>query len=212
MFEIDALRARGTGRFDRPLSAALVAAVLCAGACAKSGTTEPTTSTRAQETSGAITKTEALKATVEAVDADKRVVMLRDEHGEPFTLDVGENVDLSKLRAKDSVRVVYQESVAFALANEQETAVPESALVEQSTQRIPEGVQFGRKVSATVEVVSVTEDGSHATFRVPDGAMRTVYVDDPPSQQKIANLRPGDAVAVTYTEKLAVALDPAFDD
>jgi hypothetical protein len=73
-------------------------------------------------------------------------------------------------------------------------------------------VQFARKVSATVEIVSVTKDGSHATFRVPDGALRTVYVDDKPSQAKIANMRPGDAVAVTYTEKLALALDPAFDD
>lgn len=195
-----------------PFQAMFCAALLCAAACAKQGQTEQTTASRAQETSGSVTQTESHKATVQSVDADKRVVTLRDEQGQPFALDIGESVDLSKLQANDSVRLVYQESVAFALTDKEEADIEGGPAVEQSAQRIPEGVQFGRKVSATVEVISVTEDGSHATFRVPDGAVRTVYVDDARSQQKIAHMRPGDAVAVTYTEKLAVAVDPAFDD
>jgi hypothetical protein len=195
-----------------PLFTLLLASLSCGIGCSKheSG---PTTAARAQETSGTVvTQTEALKAKVLEVDAAKRVVTLRDEQGQVFALDIGESVDLSSIKPNDSVRVVYQESVAFALTDKEEADIQGGPAVEQSTRQIPEGVQFGRKVTATVEIVSVTKDGSHATFRVPDGAQRTVYVDDQPSQQKIRNLRPGDAVAVTYTEKLAVAVDPAFDD
>jgi hypothetical protein len=195
-----------------PLHAALVVSLLSAAACSKDAKNERTSAPPAAETSGAIMQTESLKATVQEVDAAKRVVTLRDEHGESFALDIGDSVDLAQIHKNDSVRLAYQESVAFALANKEEADIEGGPAIEQSTQRIPEGVQFGRKVSATVEVVSVTKDGSHATFRVPDGAVRTVYVDDRPSQQKIANLHPGDAVAVTYTEKLAIAVDPAFDD
>jgi hypothetical protein len=56
-----------------------------------------------------------------------------------------------------------------------------------------------------------SRDSSHATFRAPEGEVRTVHGSDSPSQEEIANLRAGDAVAVTYTEKLAVALDAADD-
>lgn len=198
-----------------PYYALLALALAGTSACAKQTQSQPTTAKRAEATSGQITETETAQATVQAVDAQRRVVTMRDESGQPYQVYVGDKVDLSQIHENDKLRLAYQESIAFALTDkeEKEKADLEGAPeVEESTQRIPEGVQFGRKVSTTVEIVSVTKDGSHATFRVPDGAVRTVYVDDQPSQRKIANMRPGDAVAVTYTEKLAVAVDPAFDD
>jgi hypothetical protein len=190
---------------------ALVAGMLCALACAKQAPSAASPS-RAQETSGAITETEALRATVQEVDREQRLVTLRDESGTSFVVAIGDGVDLERIKPNDALRLAYQTSIAFALADKERAELAPGPAVEQSAERIPDGVQFARKVSATVEIVSVTKDGSHATFRVPDGALRTVYVDDKPSQAKIANMRPGDAVAVTYTEKLALALDPAFDD
>jgi hypothetical protein len=182
----------------------------CAPGCAKHEHTKNTNAERASETSGSMSQTESLLATVQEVDSERRVVTLSDAQGKRIALDIADSVDLTRIHPQDAVRITYQESVAFALATENETG--DGPSVEESTRRIPEGVQFGRRIRTTVEIVSVTKDGSHATFRIPEGPLRTVYIDDTPSQEKIAKLRPGDAVAVTYTEKLAVAVDPAFDD
>jgi hypothetical protein len=175
--------------------------IVALGACAKQRAEE---SARAAETSGEIAQVEVLKAKVEKVDPDHRVIAMKDQSGRPFVIDVGENVPLQTIKPQDWVSVKYQEAVSFAL---KEPGRSDQPAIEQSTRRIPDGVQFARKIDTTVEIVSVTDDGSHATFRVPDGMVRTVYVDDPPNQRKISRLKPGDEVAVTYTEKLAVALD-----
>jgi ribosome-associated protein YbcJ (S4-like RNA binding protein) len=175
--------------------------IVALGACAKQRAAE---SARAAETSGEIAQVEVLKAKVENVDAAHRVIAMKDHSGRPFVIDVGQNVPLETIQPQDWVSVKYQESVAFAL---KEPGGPDQPAVEQSTRRIPDGVQFARTIDATVEIVAVTDDGSHATFRVPDGMVRTVFVDDPPNQRKISRLKPGDEVAVTYTEKLAVVLD-----
>lgn len=175
--------------------------IVALGACAKQPQAE---SARVAETSGQIEQVEVLKAKVDDVDAAHRVIAMKDQAGRPFVIDVGANVQLESIKPNDWVRVKYEESVAFSLL---EPGEPEPPAIEQTTRKIPDGVQFGRKIDATVEIVSVTDDGSHATFRVPDGMVRTVFIDDLPNQRKISRLKAGDEVAVTYTEKLAVVLD-----
>jgi hypothetical protein len=186
------------------LPSLLGASLLLAAACSK-GNERSTTAQRVEATSGELRQSEALTATVQEVDRDHRVVTLRDQAGHPFSVEVSENVALDDIRPNDSVRVAYQESVAFAL---QEKGTSTEPSVEQTTRRIPDGVQYGRRIDTTVEIVSVSSDGSHATFRGPEGGVRSVHVTDASNQEKIANLRPGDSVAVTYTEKLDVALAP----
>lgn len=191
--------------------AAVCVTLAGAGACAKSGkpAANATTAERAEHAHGEMKRADTLRATVEAVDVNKRLVGLRDEEGHPFVVEVGDSVSLDKLEPGKKVKVTYQESIAFALqdpANEQAKS-PETEVEEQSRRKVPEGVQFGRRVTTTVEIVDIAPEGATATFRVPEGDVRTVAIDDPKSREKIASMRPGDAVAVTYTEKLAVALD-----
>jgi ribosome-associated protein YbcJ (S4-like RNA binding protein) len=182
----------------------VLCSLIAVSACADKS--KSATSSRAgAETSGEISQVEVLKAQVQEVDAAQRVIAMKDETGRPFLIEVGSNVPLGTLKQDDWVSVKYQESVAFSLKEPGESA-PEPA-VEHTTRRVPDGVQFGRRIDALVQIVSVTADGSHATFKVPEGMTRTVYIDDATNQRKIARLRPGDEVAVTYTEKLAVALD-----
>jgi hypothetical protein len=61
-------------------------------------------------------------------------------------------------------------------------------------------------VTTTVEIMAVAPNGAEATFRGPEGEVRTVEVDDPRTQEKFSHLRPGDSVEVTYTERLALTL------
>lgn len=181
-----------------------VCGVLTLAACAKQS--QPGQQSRAAaETSGEISQVEVLNAKVDEVDLKQRTIAMKDESGRPFVVDVGDNVSLDRIHRDDTVQVKYQESVAFALKEPGEES--SGAAVEQSTRRIPDGVQFARQIDATVEIVSVTPDGSEATFKVPEGVTRKVFIDDAANQRKISHLKPGDAVAVTYTEKLALALE-----
>ena len=189
----------------RPL---LIASLILAGAACSKGDKGTETAERAEDTSGQISQTESLRATVQAVDQKNRTVTLRDEDGRPFEVEAGPGVELNRLTAGDTVLVVYQESIEVALQDPNEKP-EEPTSVEESRRRIPDGVQFGRQIKTTVEIVSVAANGTEATFRVPEGAVRTVQVADARNQQKIANLRPGDSVEVTYTEKLNVEVDPA---
>lgn len=195
----------------RFMVAVSLAAAAGAAGCSKEGkASESTTAERAEETSGAMTQTESLRATVQSIDEATRTVTMRDEEGRTFEVEAGPSVDLSQLHAMDSVLVVYQESVAFSLQDKSE-GQGEAPMVEESSRRsIPDGVQFGRQIKTTVEIVSVAPDGAQATFRDAEGDVRTVQIADAGNQQKIANLKPGDSVDVTYTEKLAVAVDPAI--
>lgn len=185
---------------------ALALALPGIGACARDAASSKTAE-RAEATSGEMSHRDTVDATIRAVDADARTVTLEDDSKRPFTVGVSDEVDLDKLRPGQKVHVSYQESVAFSLADPKAVAAREPATTEQETRRrVPDGVQFGREIKTIVEIVSVEAGGSRATFRVPEGAIRTVGVSDPESQAKIANLRAGDAVEVTYTEKLAVAV------
>ena len=191
-------------------SSALLALALALpgfSACSRDAGSSSETAKRAEATSGEMSHRDKVDATIRAVDPSERTVTLEDDSKRPFTVLVSDDVDLDKLRPGQKVHVSYQESVAFALKDPKAAAASEPATTEQETRRrVPDGVQFGREIRTTVEIVSVEAGGSRATFRVPEGEIRTVGVTDPESQAKIANLRAGDAVEVTYTEKLAVAV------
>jgi hypothetical protein len=193
-----------------PSRSAVAVLLVVAGSmgCAKDSKNATAHAERADETSGQITQTESLRATVQSVNEANRTVTMRDEEGHPFEVEAGESVDLSRLHPNDSVLVVYQESVAFALQDPSEADKSEEPIVEENSRRsVPGGVQFGRQIQTTVEIVSVAPDGAAATFRGPGGNVRTVQVADARNQQKVANLKPGDSVGVTYTERLAVDVD-----
>jgi ABC-type Fe3+-hydroxamate transport system substrate-binding protein len=195
-------------------SGAVMAALLtvsAAAGCAKDSKPSETAE-RAEETSGKMTQTDSLSATVEEVDPASRMVTLRDPEGRRFVVEAGEGVAVERLRPNDEVKVVYQESIAFALADENAQAEPTGTPAVQETRKAgPDGVQFGRQIDTTVEIVAIAPEGKAATFRVPSGDVRTVEVGDAKNQEKVAALKPGDSVKVTYTEKLALAVDGTHD-
>jgi hypothetical protein len=171
--------------------------------CAKNQGKGAQAANRAAETSGQLVYKDSVSATVEAVDSTNRTVTLREPQGDVFTVAVGEGVAIERIQPEDKVNVAYQESLAFELQQPGETP---KVGAETTTERLPEGVQYGRKVTTTVEILAVAPQGSAATFRNQEGDVRTVEVDNPANREKVANLRPGDNVEVTYTEKLAVEL------
>ena len=188
----------------------LLVAVLTASSalvgCAHRVKTEDTAE-RAEKARGQLSDGDTIVATVESVDPDEHIVLLRDEQGKRFTVEAGDAA-IARIHPGDQIKVLYQESVAFALQDPAQGKPAEETKVQQSTERTGSGdVQFGRQITTTVEILQVAPDGTTVAFRVPEGAVRSVAIADAANQQKVASLRPGDAVHVTYTEKLALAVD-----
>ena len=209
MINISDLLAGMTTRSGRTkfTASALALGLLSASAgCAKSHEKAAAESAkkRAAQTSNELVYKDSVSATVEQVDLENRTVTLREPEGDTFTVAVGDNVALERIEPEDKVNVAYQESLAFEL--QPPNAEPRMG-ASATTERLPEGVQYGRKVTTTVEILAIAPQGTAATFRNPEGDVRTVEVDNPANREKVANLRPGDNVEVTYTEKLAVQLE-----
>ena len=188
------------------LLSAVVASSLAAAACAKQG--KPTeTAQRVEQAHGEINETESLMATVESVDPQTKTVLLHDEQGRRFAIEADEAA-AARLHPGDRIKAIYQESLAFALEDPSQAPGDAETKVEDSAERHgPDGVQFGRRITTTVQIVSVAPEGTSVKFRVPEGQVRTVAIADEKHQKEVAHLHAGDSVKVTFTEKLALAVD-----
>ncbi|MEY4513937.1 MAG: hypothetical protein RLZZ450_6059 [Pseudomonadota bacterium] len=138
---------------------------------------------------------------------ESKTVILRDDQGRRFAIEADTNA-AARLRPNDRIKAVYQESLAFALEDPNKPHDDVETKVEDSDEKKgPDGVQFGRRITTKVEIVAVAPEGKSVEFRVPEGQVRTVAIDDPKHQSAVQNLHPGDSVQVTFTEKLALAVD-----
>ncbi|MET0282924.1 MAG: hypothetical protein ABW352_00580 [Polyangiales bacterium] len=183
----------------------VLAGLAVAPACAKQHPT--TTAERAEIAHGELKATDSLTATVDKIDAANQTVFLHDDQGHHFAVQASGDA-LERLQPDDQIKVVYQESIKFALQESKKSDAEQKTKVEDLTQlKGDDAVEFGRKISTTVQILAVGEQGSAVEFRAPEGHVRTVAIDDHESREKIAALRPGDKVAVTYVEKLGLELD-----
>lgn len=150
------------------------------------------------------------EATIVSVDRGKRQVVLRGADGKPVTVKVGPNVDLGRVTAGDRVDVVYAESVVFDFIRGSggEPGVAGAVAVARSEPgQLPAG-GVAEQITLTVEVVAIDLKASTVTFRGPEGNQHTVTVKNPELQARLALLKVGDLVQVTYTEAVAVEVTP----
>ncbi len=151
------------------------------------------------------------RATVKSIDAAKRSVVLVNAEGKTLSVKVSENVDLAKVHPGDAVDIVYMESVAIDVADPGSAApgVASGVLVTPAQQgQIPAG-SVVQQVTATAEVTALDLPTYSVTLRMPDGDSKTFNVKNPTLQQKMQRLKVGDLVQITYTEALAIRVDPA---
>ena len=149
-------------------------------------------------------------ATVKSVNSSKRMVTLANAEGKTVSMKVGENVDLAKVKAGDTVDITYFESVAIDVAKPG-TATPGvttgMAVAPAQAGQVPAGAVL-EQVTATAEVTAIDLAAHTITLRGPEGELKTFTVKNPDLQQKMAGLRVGDLVQFTYTEALAVRVEP----
>lgn len=161
-----------------------------------------------------VENTQTLSATVESIDLPKRLVSLRAANGHTATVEVSPEVrNLSQVKPGDNVVVRYYQAIAAQLRKKGESMSLGKIDVDDTATRAEPGQKpaaaVGSSVTTTVVIDSVDQSFKTVTFRGPNGMLRTVAVESPQGQQFIDRLRKGDEVEVTYTEALAVSVEPA---
>ena len=147
-------------------------------------------------------------AIVQAVDQKNRTLTLKGEDGKVFTIKVGDEVrNLAQVRAGDTVKATYHQALALSLDMVQGTGVNQR-VVTVSTNRAPAGAMPAGAVEEKVEMIG--------TILAVDKAKRTVLVQGAvhhvtlqiPADMDVKDLKAGDQVRATYTQELAIAVEP----
>jgi hypothetical protein len=148
-------------------------------------------------------------ATVEAVNQATRAVTLKTPAGKPLSFTAGPEVkNLAQVKVGDSVVVKYYESLAFSL----QKPGADKALVtaEEKTDQAKAGQKPSAseavKVRVTTTIQAIDTVGSYVTLVGPKGNAYDVKVRDP---KVFSGIKVGDKVDVTYTEALAISVEPA---
>lgn len=185
---------------------ALVAPLAWLAGCATQEPPKPVT----------IENTEEVRATVEAVDPVTRMLSLKGPDGDVVTVQVDPEVrNLPQVKVGDQVVVRYYEALGAELKSRGGTATsatsdPEAAVMvgrAEEGQR-PAGV-VSSQTSTVVKIKDVDTKNNVVSFYGEDGLLRAFPVQTPQGREFIKKLKPGDEVGVTYTEALAVSVEPA---
>jgi hypothetical protein len=183
-----------------PICLAALAASLLVAACASEPPKPAVRENLVQKT-----------ATVESIDQASRVVTLRGEEGNVFTVQVGEQVkNLPQVRTGDKVTVSYYEALAAEVKKPGEGVAgvqADTAAVTAPPGSMP-AAGAGMLLRTTVVIESVDKKLNTVTFTRSDGASRTVAVDSPEGREFIKGLKKGDNVEVAYTEAVAIEVKP----
>ena len=158
--------------------------------------------------SGMKERTVKVEATVQAIDLPKRVVTLKGSKGDIFDLKVGEEAkNLPQVKVGDLVTVQYYESLAFQVTKAGQASVESagSGVVRAKPGEKPGGVA-ANQVTVTASIEAIDAKNKYVTLKGPEGKTMEVKVQDP---KNLKNVKVGDQVVLTYTEALAVSVEPA---
>ena len=158
-----------------------------------------------------IEDTVEVSATVEKVDVLNRLLSLKTESGEVTTIEVGPEVqNLVQIRPGDRVVARYRQAIGATISKD---AAGQPVTVDYDADKAKLGQKPSARASATtnvpVTIKAVDTKTNQVTFHGSDGLVRVFTVQTPQAKEFIKQLKPGDTVVVTFTEALALSVEPA---
>jgi hypothetical protein len=172
-----------------------------------------------EATGGAMLKSEPGKATlartvevsaqVVAIDKATRTVTLTGPDGKVIDIVAGDEVKrFDEIKVGDFIVARYLEALTLELQKTKVKAgqpVVREEMARAAPGERPAGA-VGRQVTAIADVTAVDPKNSTITLKGPRGNVVTLNVQNP-EQFKV--VKKGDQVEVTYTEAMAISLEPA---
>ena len=154
-----------------------------------------------------------VSATVEKIDLQRRLLSLKSQQtGEQLTVQVDPAVqNLPQVKVGDRVLVRYKEAIGASI---NATAAGQPVTVDLAINHAKPGEVPHAQASSTtnipVTITAVDTKSNHVSFsRAEDGLVRSITVESPQAKEFIKQLKPGDTVVITYTEALAISVEPA---
>jgi hypothetical protein len=156
-------------------------------------------------------RTVQIAATIQAMSQrDRHVTLLRND-GTKLIVEAGPAVkNLNEVKPGDKVLVIYQEGlIAEVKPKGQDVpgAKPSSGTVPSDPRQRTTPAADGPIVT-TVRIKAVDTSERTVTFTRADGETRKLTVVRPDAERFIQTLKAGDEVEVTYSEAVAVSIEP----
>ena len=152
-----------------------------------------------------------VSATVDAIDMANRLVTLRGDDGEISTVQVSDEVqNLPQVKVGDRVTARYYRAIGAQIAT---ATTPDATTVDLAGGRAAPGERpaaaVGRTATVPVTITAVRSEGKSVSFYGEDGLVRVIEVQDPKAQEFVRGLKEGDKVELTFTEAVAISVEPA---
>ena len=183
-----------------------IAVLLASASCSSQPEAKPVASVQCRGRSAMISQT----FKVEAVDAAKRSITLKDPAGNTATYIVGPEVKrFSEIKAGDSLVVQYHVGMVAELRDPTpaEKAQPIQAI--DAVSRVPSDVPPTGALTRAVKVVTTIEAMDPAaqtiTLKGPLGGVLAFKVED---FANVSGLKVGQPVVATFGEQLVLAIEP----
>jgi Cu/Ag efflux protein CusF len=148
-------------------------------------------------------------ATVEKIDLASRVVTLKGENGKTFTVKAGEAVrNLPQVKVGDQVVTTYYESLAYSVHKPGSLEAGATAAVGAARAEPGEkpGAIAANVVQVVATIVAIDKATPSVTLKKADGEVVAIRVREP---RRLEGVAVGDMVEITYSEALAIAVQPA---
>jgi ASC-1-like (ASCH) protein len=187
-------------------TATLLAALALATASAFAQPASPKDDPKTVKKEGTVT----VAAVVDAIDYKTRELTLDTlKHGKVTVVVSDEVKQLDKIKKGDSIAVTYYEGLLAEARTptEAEKAQPyQEAVAGGVGGAAKPGGSIGHQVKAVTTVMAIDKAKGEITFKGPRGRTETIRAEDPKNLDKV---KVGDTVVFTYTEAVAVSIQPA---
>jgi len=145
--------------------------------------------------------------TIEAINSTTRVVTLKDKDGNLEELFCGPEVQrFDALKVGDQVTFRYYESVVSAIRRPGAAARPAEAGGLTRTPGAKPGATISQQTTASVTIQAIDAKVPSVTVKTGDGQQMSFRVEN---AKNLDGYKVGDTVEITYTQALAVSVEPA---
>jgi hypothetical protein len=149
-------------------------------------------------------------ATVESIDAATRMVRLRGTDGRSWAVQAGPDVrNLAQVKVGDLVKVRYTEAVAAEVVKPGTGVAGATSTLQRAEVGARPGATGTVSLKGVVKVAALDTINNTVDISASDGTVRRIRVVDPKAQEFIRGLRVGDEVQLTFSEALAISVEPA---
>jgi len=150
-----------------------------------------------------VTEAVTVKATIEAIDKDNRIITLKGPRGNVFNVKADESVKrFDELKVGDVVSATYSESSAVHIRKPGDPAPDKERVIVRPQSKPGTSVEDVRTMTVTVEAID--RNAQSVTVKDETGTNHTYRVRDP---KRLEGVNVGDKVDIYYTVALLLKVD-----